>query len=245
MKKLLLLLPATLFVISASAQSAGNNNHTAASSFSIPSITTDVWGADTDPYLVGYMKVKNNAGGAKTVNLEKIVIDTVPGTTNSFCWGQYCWPDNVYLSPSPQVIPAGVSDSTFRGDYNIFGKVGTSHMRYLFTDKSNGSDSISVVIAYHVTPTGIASNSNIESKLNASPNPANGMTFIGTSLAPSVQKASIVIHNMLGAKVEEISLNNKEIGVLLVTEGYQSGIYFFSLITDGKTVATKKLVVSH
>lgn len=245
MKKLLLLASACALTFSSGAQSVGNNNHTAATSFQITPIATEIWGTTQDAVLVGLLKVRNTSSTSKTVNLEKIIIDTVPGTLNSFCWGQYCWPDNIYLSPSPSVIPAGAVDSTFRGDYTVQNQLGTSIVRYLFTDKNNGADSVSIVIKYHVTPTGISNKAQAESKITASPNPANGMTFIGTSLAPQVQKAKIVIHNMIGAVVDEIALDPKEIGVLLVTENYQPGIYFYSLVTDNKTVSTRKLVVSH
>lgn len=245
MKKLLLSVSVLLTAIGANAQAVSHGSHTAASTFTISNYTADLWGSTSDGLMMAHLKVHNTASINMTVNCEKIVIDTVPGTINSICWGQYCWPDNVYLTPIPSVIPGNGVDSTFRGDYSVNGKVGTTVMRYLFTDKNDASDSISVVIRYHVTPTGINNTVLAESKITASPNPANGMTFIGTSLAPQVQKAKIVIHNMLGAVVEEIALDPKEIGVLLVTENYQSGIYFYSLVTDNKTVSTRKLVVSH
>jgi len=231
------------FTLKAQSVNSGNNN-TLASSYIITNHTQDVWGDVNDAYLVGYLKVKNTTGTSKTVGLTRSIIDTVTGTINSFCWGQYCWPENIYVSPQPCVIPAGVSDSTFRGDYTPFGKVGTTKVRYLFYTSSSTSDSISVTINYHITPTGIGSKVIAENKLTASPNPANSMTMIGYTLSQESQSGKILIHNMLGSVVEEINLTDKQSSILLMTDGYKPGVYFYTLLVDNKTVSTKKLVVA-
>ena len=50
---------------------------------------------------------------------------------------------------------------------------------------------------------------------------------------------------MLGTVVKEYRLTNTQASVLLSTSELSSGVYVYSLINDGKSVSTKKLVVAH
>jgi len=40
-------------------------------------------------------------------------------------------------------------------------------------------------------------------------------------------------------------LNDKQSTLVLSTSDLKSGVYFYSLIADGKSVASRKLVVAH
>ncbi len=239
MKKTLLLLSAIIISAGASAQNS------VASSFSTIGYVQDIWGVITDTYMISHFKVKNNANGTKVVRCSKQVLSAVGLTSNDFCWGMGCYDTLTIVSGYDATIPPGASDSTFKGTYYPNSQYGTTWVRYRFYDKNNTTDSMSVVVAYHVTPTGIAKPVSQQAELNASPNPANGMAAIGYKLAPGSTNASIVISNMLGEKVEEIGLQETQSTVILMTGHYKAGVYFYSLVVDGKTSATRKLVVAH
>jgi hypothetical protein len=61
-----------------------------------------------------------------------------------------------------------------------------------------------------------------------------------------VDSASIDIYNILGQKVETLPLNQEEIkngSVVWNADKNASGVYFYKLTIDGKTVDTKKALL--
>jgi hypothetical protein len=78
----------------------------------------------------------------------------------------------------------------------------------------------------------------------AAPNPAN--TVSGISYHTDVNKnPKLVIYDLLGTKVFEAKLLQKQGAYLINVSEFNQGIYMYSLIENGKTVATRKLVVAH
>ena len=221
------------------------NPTTAASSFSTIGYVKDIWGSISDVFMVTHFKVMNSGSGTKQVKCNKIIVSAVGLTTNDYCWGMGCYDTLTTISQYYATIPPGASDSTFKGSYYPNSQYGTTYVRYLFYDKNNTTDSMSVVVAYHVTPTGIAHKEDPECTLSASPNPANGMTGISYALPAGTQNGKIIIHNLLGEEVDVINLDDTLSVVVLMTDGYKPGVYFCSLLADGKTTATRKLVVAH
>jgi len=79
------------------------------------------------------------------------------------------------------------------------------------------------------------------------PNPFNPVTtFVFTLPAEKINQASFRIYDVKGRKIDEIKLNQDEIKAGKVqwnAEDFASGIYFYSLIIDGKQKAVKKTVL--
>lgn len=78
------------------------------------------------------------------------------------------------------------------------------------------------------------------------PNPANGLTTINYSLQRNATVA-FEIRDVTGKKVYSVAEGNKNPGsysIEINTTRFNSGIYFYSMIVDGKKV-TKKMVVSN
>ncbi len=92
--------------------------------------------------------VNNTSNSNLNVMVKRRIIVQIPGTTNNFCWGIFCYPDNISESPTPSLIPANSTDTTFRGDYNPLGMVGITTIMYTFFDENNPSDSVSVTIDF-------------------------------------------------------------------------------------------------
>lgn len=58
-----------------------------------------------------------------------------------------------------------------------------------------------------------------------------------------VQKATLMFSDMNGRIINEVNINERGNGTLTVYgENLQNGIYTYSLIADGKLIATKKMV---
>ena len=78
------------------------------------------------------------------------------------------------------------------------------------------------------------------------PNPAAQTTIIKYFVPEQVSDAVINITNANGQQVKSINLNQKNNGqITLQTNDLANGSYFYSLITDGKTVDTKKIIITH
>ena len=82
--------------------------------------------------------------------------------------------------------------------------------------------------------------------LSAYPNPAVNNVKVSYSIPANYSNAEISVRNMVGKTVKTIPA---KIGVKSVmninTAELPNGVYFYSIIADGVTISTKKLVVRH
>jgi hypothetical protein len=201
-------------------------------------------GTPLDDEIVAYVFVTNNSGTAVPVLVKKVVIDTVPGSLNMFCWGS-CFAPTVYVSPNPITVDPGRTDSlNFSGHYVPNTYSGDSRLRYVFFSRSDPSDSVCVNIVYSAYPVGIEMLAVKATISNASPNPADGNTRISYSL-PVNTNGSLVVRNLLGSIAMEFPLNGQSGSVSLNTGDLSNGVYFYSLNIDGVTGSSKKLIVRH
>jgi hypothetical protein len=78
------------------------------------------------------------------------------------------------------------------------------------------------------------------------PNPTTQSTTIKYFVPAQVSTAVIKITNENGQELKSINLPQKNNGqITLQTSHLLNGTYFYSLITDGKTIDTKKMVITH
>lgn len=88
-------------------------------------------------------------------------------------------------------------------------------------------------------------NSNVTS-LEAYPNPAKNSATINYSIPSNYRTGNLVVRNMIGSVVKTIPINGGSTGKQSIsTYDLPNGVYFYSIVGDGKTLSTKKLVVKH
>jgi hypothetical protein len=243
MKKILLLLFCLSFFSGTFAQSFSlmdTNGVAIASGASI-----QIVGNPTDLVIQAVVYIKNNSDVAKDVKVKKVIHagDTLPGTVNTFCWG-LCFPPTTYVSPFSQNIDRGDTCRQFAGDYNPNNVPGISEITYVFFDASNTNDSVSVLVRYNGSPSGINDDLARQIKFSAAyPNPAVNVVYADYTIPESVSRASIVITNMLGSKVKEVSLNDRSGKARIPVSDLMNGIYFYSLRADNQLLLTRKFVV--
>jgi hypothetical protein len=76
-----------------------------------------------------------------------------------------------------------------------------------------------------------------------SPNPFSEETYINYTIPSSVSKAVIMIYDNLGQVLRTVVISERGEGALhIYSDKLSSGIYTYSLIADGKTIDTKKMV---
>jgi len=202
--------------------------------------TVNVTGLPTDDEIVVELNVTNTTSTAIPVMCKKVETSMVPGTASLFCWG-LCFAPNVYVSPDPITIEGNTTNETdFSGHYLPSGFSGMSTICYVFFDERNPLDSVCANVNFQAYPLGIGVPS-AGTSVSAYPNPASGnVTF---SFSSQSDASAVVIRNVLGETVREISLSGTAGKVSFNAGDLTSGIYFYSLVVNGNIAATKKLIV--
>ncbi len=81
---------------------------------------------------------------------------------------------------------------------------------------------------------------------NLYPNPAiSEYTYVDYNVGAGVNQVKLSFFNLLGSPVGEFALDRTERRMKISTADWPNGMYFYQLSHDGKTVATKKLLVRH
>ncbi|HWJ28929.1 MAG TPA: T9SS type A sorting domain-containing protein, partial [Flavisolibacter sp.] len=75
------------------------------------------------------------------------------------------------------------------------------------------------------------------------PNPVGNNTNISYTIPAGSVRTELILTNSLGQTIQTIAITGS--GLLNIdTSTLTNGVYFYSLVADGKTMITKKLVVS-
>lgn len=77
------------------------------------------------------------------------------------------------------------------------------------------------------------------------PNPASAYASIDYHLSRDTDKAKIVLCNVLGNVVGEYTLIRDAKTLHISTLELNSGVYFYTLSLDGKSLVTRKLIIKH
>ena len=191
--------------------------------------------------IVSHIFVKNVAGSAVSVLVKKVELITLGNTMNALCWG-VCFPPDIFVATDPIEIGAGLTDSlNFSGHYYPQGVSGITTIRYVFFDERNPSDSVCVNVSYSTFPLGI-DNTASSAGITAYPNPANQTAHFDVPQGIAAG-SRILVRNLLGNVVMDApALPGK---LSLDTEGLASGVYFYTLLENGRQVSTRKLLIRH
>lgn len=204
--------------------------------------TLNVTGPDTVT-LEATVTIVNNGANSMYVRVARKAKNLMPHHTTQFCW-TLCYSSSTSISPDSILLNPGGSTSVFIGYVKPWGFEGNSSVTYCFFD-SNPADSLYLTFNYTFLSTvGINEIPTRPVITNAYPNPADGVTSIVYNLN-ATKEAKLVIYNLLGSVVKEMKLTEKQNTVFISTTDLKSGIYFYSLVADGKAVSTRKLIVAH
>ena len=75
------------------------------------------------------------------------------------------------------------------------------------------------------------------------PNPALDFVDIDFQIASSVRAVTLTFYNVLGQEVKEVFLEKDQKSMYISLRELNSGMYMYQLSIDGRSVATKKLIV--
>lgn len=199
--------------------------------------------------LATSLNVKNTGTERIGVLCKKTELTMLNSTEISMCWAGQCYGPEVYISPEDQQIGAGETNTQFVAHYNQVEfnhlPAGESVVRWVFYDRGNVNDSVSVTVRYITYGLGVGEQITADGMLsNIYPNPASGNAGLSYTV-PSGMQGMIRFRNILGESVKTIILPPGTDKLTIDTREFSDGIYFYSLVVDGKVTRTKKLIVRH
>ncbi len=212
--------------------------------FEFSNLQTNVWG-DANYQMLGRADIKNITNDTLYVKLKRYNVDVVQGSQSAFCW-DLCYTPFTGESVNALMMEPNVVKNNFYADFFPDGNAGLSKIKYCFFDQSNMADSACIMVYFYASPTGVETMiyTDVNSVSQAFPNPASATAKLNYTLRNNAGKARLEFYNMLGAKVKTLELQEKMASMEIQLSNLESGVYFYSLVVDEKTVDTKKLVVA-
>jgi len=195
--------------------------------------------------IIKYIGVKNNSAAGLNVMVKKSYISVLPETVNVFCWG-VCFGPDIFVSPEPISIDPGITNFTdFSGHYNPSAVSGISSIRYTFFSETNPNDSVCFNVNFAAYPLGLNDIGKNATLANAFPNPADNLVSMDYSIPAAGTGNSLIIRNVVGVIVKQEAVLNTSKKITFNVNDLSDGIYFYSLVVNGQSIQTRKLVIKH
>ncbi|MCS7072942.1 MAG: T9SS type A sorting domain-containing protein, partial [Bacteroidia bacterium] len=215
-----------------------------AQTFQLTDLQTNVNGTG-DAEIDGIAHIQNTSNTPLNMLVKRIANNLTTGHKSFFCWGIYCYAPTTSISPDTLVIPVGQTNTSFKARLrpfdaaNPYGYPGNSSVTYRFINI--GNDSVEVTFYYTIGSSSIDKNISETYMLSSPyPNPSSEFTRIEYSVPNT---ASLKIYDFFGRQLRNYPIKNNG-SVTVDVSNLSSGIYFYSIEANGKTIATKKLTVS-
>jgi len=208
--------------------------------------TIMIWGDPSDFELVLYANLHNNTDRDMNIKVSRQEISMVEGALSQICWAGLCYSPSTDVSPNYQLVAAGgmSADEDFSGHYLPNGQIGTSLVEFTFFNMDDQSISVSVVVKFWASPEGIAEDAMQGGSISdIYPNPASNYVNLDFDLTPSVKQAKVRVVNILGSVVKEADIVKGTNQLKLDVSDLNNGVYFYSILINGETYKTKKLVI--
>ena len=208
--------------------------------------TVILWGEPSEFELVMYANLHNNTGNAMNIKVARKEISMVENTFSQICWAGLCYSPTVDTSANYQLVMAGgiSGDEDFSGHYAPNGNIGTSIVEFTFYNVDDPSVKVSVVVKFWASPEGIAEDAMRGGSISdIYPNPATNYVNLDFNLTSQVKEAKVRVINLLGSVVKEANIESGTNQLRLDISDLDNGVYFYSILVNGDTYKTKKLVV--
>jgi hypothetical protein len=194
--------------------------------------------------MTSWLKIVNESGKLIHVHEKKVELVLANGAAGSICWAGFCYNPSIYESLHPLALDAGEEKVGCFAHFTPGGTIGESLVRWVFYDRDNPSDSVSVTINYITYPTAINEVDSGAGYLSAPfPNPADKEVSFHYSL-PTGSDAELVIRSLGGKLMKKERVSFTRNVVRLNTSSFVNGVYYCTLMVEGKATATRRLVVS-
>lgn len=76
------------------------------------------------------------------------------------------------------------------------------------------------------------------------PNPFRNSTTINLNISPDVKKSTLYFYDINGIKTKTYNITERgKVSIQLPASDFESGLYVYALVTDGKVISTKRMIV--
>ncbi|MEX1189228.1 MAG: T9SS type A sorting domain-containing protein [Bacteroidia bacterium] len=188
--------------------------------------------------------IRNLTG--ETINvLVRSDVQTMPtGSITFFCWAQ-CYSPAVIVSPSPLTAEPNGTITEFHGYYRDNGATGEAIVNFVFYREDNPNDSLLVSAVFDPATVGINDLTSNISTVSAFPNPANDKLTIAYKNVNFSSGASLELYNMLGVRVSNFDIRQKEGSINIPAYNLKAGVYFYVIREAGKTSKASRITIKH
>lgn len=241
MKKLLLSLTMVLAMFAASAQNitvtekeTGNVVENGATYFVFG------LGNDWNELFIEFDLVANEN---MRIVAKKIENNVVEGSSNYFCFGQCLSP--TIFADTVQVTggEAMLFSTHYMAKNNYMELLGQEQsMTYEIWNAANPDEKfvINVIFKYSLEDVAEVAAANV---FSAYPTPATDVVNFDYDLSGSVNSAAVAVYNMMGQEVMRSDLNGMSGKLSMNVSSLSEGVYFYSLVINGKTEKSSKIVI--
>jgi hypothetical protein len=195
--------------------------------------------------LITWLNLTNNTAGTLRVMMKKEEINMLPGTSSSICWAGYCYGPEMMVCAEPLVMLPGELVSGCFGHFGPHGSRGVSKIRWTFFNQSDAKDSLSITVQYSTYP--LAENNLPVPPFDlsfAGPVPCDHQVMLKFSMPPGIPgrielrnpSGKLILANHVGTASGTTSFN---------TSALPAGVYYCTLMVDGKPSVTRKVPVCH
>ncbi len=192
------------------------------------------------------IKVKNTSNHIMIIGIEKVEENIRSSQVATFCLNNDCSETNIVEHHSIIKLFPGEIYSGFSTSLETGLVPGNSSVKFLIYNVANTSESIEAEITYSIKDKdkeGVLFSSDAVKLSDVFPNPVREQAIFKYAYLNPDKEAKIIIHNVLGSVIGEFSLSPYESRLIIPVDGYNPGVYFYTLYIDNKAVATKKMVV--
>ena len=255
MKKLLLTLALLVSVMALSAQSfqvtekeTGNVVESGATYY-IFDDGSSFWGVGEELFIEFYVTANENV----RLIAEKVQNNFVENSLNYICFG-LCYGPETFVSNPVVLTPEDIDSTLFsmhyapdymnEPPYTYMDIIGQEQSMTYYLYPANDPDNkfvINVIFKYSLD--GVEENSIVKTFSNAYPVPARDVVNFDYDFASDVN-AEIAVYNMMGQEVLRNTVNGMSGKASVNVNNLADGVYFYSLIVNGKTEKSSKFVVN-
>lgn len=173
-------------------------------------------------------------------------IQSVAGTYNMICLDQ-CYAPGVTITPVVAFAAGDSKDFSMHYMYEntIEEVLGQEQIMKYYLHEEGSHDMFVINVTFKYSLDGIEDYSSVEKFSNAYPVPASDVVNFDYSLNSSVHNAMVAVYNLMGQEVLRSNISSMSGKLSLNISDLADGIYFYSLIVNGKTEKSNKLVVRH
>ena len=156
-----------------------------------------------------------------------------------------CYAPSMSVTPAVPFAAGDTKDFSMHYQYeNSFDDVVGQEQFIQYNLYEEGSHEMFVItVTFKYSANGISDNSIVEEFSNAYPTPAKDVVSFDYNFSSSANDAYVAIYSMTGQEVMRSAINDLQGKVSLNVSDLADGVYFYSLVVNGETVKSSKLVV--